>query len=148
MSLIEAEADNVHCDEITIATSDDLPLATLLLVICDPQQRQMCKLDMEAQGYHVLSTPLGREALKALRHASIDLVIVDAVLPDMHGLDLIGKIAAHDSRVPIILRAPAQDLASNFRYWAADAVVEDAAITGHFQPEEIALLLQNRKSLN
>lgn len=146
MSTIETEP--LHSDEIAAAISNNFPLATLLLVMCDPQQRQMCKLDMEAQGYHVLSTPLGRDALKALRHASIDLVIVDVVLPDMHGLDLIGKIAAHDSRVPIILRAPAQDLASNFRYWAADAVVEDAALTGNFQPEEIALLLQNRKSPN
>ncbi len=146
MSTIETEP--LHSDEIAAAISNNFPLATLLLVMCDPQQRQMCKLDMEAQGYHVLSTTLGRDALKALRHASIDLVIVDAVLPDMHGLDLIGKIAAHDSRVPIILRAPAQDLASNFRYWAADAVVEDAALTGIFQPEEIALLLQNRKNPN
>lgn len=138
----------LHSDEIAAATSENFSLATLLLVMCDLQQSQMCKLDMEAQGYHVLSTPLGCEALKALRHASVDLIIVDAVLPDMHGLDLIGKIAAHNPRVPIILRAPAQDLASNFRYWAADAVVDDAALTGNFQPGEIALLLQNRKSLN
>lgn len=146
MSIIEAES--FHSDEIAVAISDDFPLATLLLVMCDPQQRQMCKLDMESQGYHVLSTSLGHEALKALRHTPVDLVIVDAVLPDMHGLDLIGKIAAHDSRLPIILRAPAQDLASNFRYWAADAVVADAPGEGYFQTEEIALLLQNGKSLN
>lgn len=145
MTLIESSS--LEEDEIAIAISDDFPLATLLLVMCEPQQRQMCKLDMESQGYHVLSTSLGQEALKALRHTPVDLVIVDAVLPDMHGLDLIGKIAEHDARLPIILRAPAQDLASNFRYWAADVVVAETAAQAYVQTE-VATLLQTRKNLH
>lgn len=145
MTLIATE--HFQNEDTAIAIADDLPVATLLLVMCDPQQVQMGKLEMEAQGYSVLIASLAQEALKILQRSSIDLVIVDAVLPDMRGLDLIGKIAAWDSRLPIILRAPAQDLTNDFRYWAADAVISDAVGQCYFPPE-IAVLLQNRKGLH
>lgn len=145
MTLIATE--HLQNVDTAIAIADGLPAATLLLVISDPQQRQMSKLDMEAQGYSVVSASLGQDALKILQRYSVDLVIVDAMLPDMRGLDLIGKIAMLDSRLPIILRAPAQDLTNDFRYWAADAVISEAAGQSYLYPE-ITTLLQNRKSLH
>ncbi len=137
----------VSCDpqaeDIAIAVADDLALAALLLVTSDPQQALASKLGLESQGYYVVCARLAGEALQLLQRIPFDLVIVDAILPDMHGLDLIGKIAEWDAHLPIILNSDKHDVTSNFRYWAADAVVDQS---GDRRPllHDVKSLLQNR----
>ncbi len=131
-------------EDIAIAIADDLPLASLLLVTNDWQQSLARKLELESQGYYVVCARLAGEALQLMQRLPFDLVIVDAILPDMHGLDLIGKIAERDARLPIILNSRQQDLANNFRYWAADAVVDESIGCGPLL-QDIKNLLGNRK---
>lgn len=133
-----------RAEDIAIAVADDLALAALLLVTSDPQRALASKLELESQGYYVVCARLAGEALQLLRRISFDLVIVDAILPDMHGLELIGKIAAQEERLPIILRSNHQDIPNNFRYWAADAVV-DRSTSGTSLLPNIKDLLKNRK---
>jgi len=131
-------------EDIAIAIADDLPLASLLLVTNDWQQSLARKLELESQGYYVVCARLAGEALQLMQRLPFDLVIVDAILPDMHGLDLIGKIAEQDARLPIILNSRQQDLANNFRYWAADAVVDESSGCGPLL-QDIKNLLGNRR---
>jgi DNA-binding response OmpR family regulator len=142
-----AYPERLQEDEITIAISDEFARATVLLVLSDPQQSLACKLELEAKGYYALRTPLGREALMILQHVPVDLVIVDTVLPDMNGLELIGKIAALAPGLPIIFHAPGQDFSTDFRSWAADSVIADPGAVCHMA-SEVEMLLQNRKTCN
>lgn len=144
MKVAPAMSSDPHAEDIAIAIADDLALAALLLVTSDPQQALASKLELESQGYYVVCAHLAVEALHLLQRLPFDLVIVDAVLPDLHGLELIGKIAEWDARLPIILNSNHQDIPNNFRYWAADAVV-DRSPAGTPLLHNIESLLQNRK---
>ncbi|MDZ7266695.1 MAG: response regulator [candidate division KSB1 bacterium] len=136
--------DHAGSDDDAIAIADDLTLACLLLVSSDPQQGLARKLELESQGYYVICAHLATEALQLMQWMPFDLVIVDTVLPDMHGLDLISQIAARTPHLPIILAAPPSDLAHDFRSWTADAVVDHTS-SGASLLVHVMTLLQGRK---
>jgi two-component system cell cycle response regulator DivK len=60
---------------------------------------------LEAHGYNVLQTRDGMEALKLVRHHTLDLILMDIQLPDISGLDVIKWIRADDDlkAIPIIV---------------------------------------------
>lgn len=147
MNVALAMSCDPQAEDIAIAVPDDLPLAALLLVTSDSQQAMASKLELESQGYYVVCARLAGEALQLLQRIPFDLVIVDAVLPDMHGLELIGKIAERDARLPIILNSNQQDIPNNFRYWAADAVISPAT-DGSGLHAQLAGLLDRHRSLS
>lgn len=66
----------------------------------------------------------GEEAFATFEQEKIDAVVADALLPDMHVLDLIDGIAAKRRRIPIVVNSPYTVCNHNFRYWIADAIVE------------------------
>jgi DNA-binding NtrC family response regulator len=55
------------------------------------------------EGFKVISASNGLEALKVLKNNSINIVITDERMPDLSGLDLLTKIKAFDSDIPVIL---------------------------------------------
>ncbi len=97
---------------------------TVLLVDGDEIQSLSSKRELESQGYRVVCAHSGEEAFATFDQEKIDAVVADALLPDMHVLDLIDGIAAKRQRIPIVLNSPYTVCNHNFRYWAADAIVE------------------------
>jgi CheY-like chemotaxis protein len=51
---------------------------------------------LELLGYRVLKAPNGLEALAIYRRmgTEIDLILTDAIMPDIHGVELVGRIRA------------------------------------------------------
>jgi CheY-like chemotaxis protein len=43
-------------------------------------------------GYHVLTAESGKPALRLLEHREVDLILVDLLMPDMDGLELIPRL--------------------------------------------------------
>ena len=107
-------------------TDTDLSPA-VLLVDSDANQIRANKTALEAQGYRVVCAYSGHDAFEIFTHEKIDAVVVDVLLPDMHVLDLIEEIAAKRNHIPIIVNNAYAGYKENFRYWAADAVVEKSA---------------------
>ena len=60
---------------------------------------------LRAEGYHVSTCNNPSEAVELYRddHEHIDLVIVDMVMPDMSGIELLEKIREIDPGVPVVL---------------------------------------------
>jgi DNA-binding response OmpR family regulator len=100
------------------------PPPTVLLVDGDEMQSLLSKSELESQGYRVVCAHSGEDAFAVFEQEKIDAVVADALLPDMHVLDLIDGIAARRRRVPIVVNSPYTVCNHNFRYWAADAIVE------------------------
>jgi CheY-like chemotaxis protein len=98
------------------------PTPTVLLVDGDEIQSLASKRELESQGYRVVCAHSGEEAFATFELEKIDAVVADSILPDMHVLDLIDGIAAR--RIPIVVNSPYTVCNHNFRYWAADAIVE------------------------
>ncbi len=88
---------NVHYERL-------MPAKTILLVDDDPGFLLNLSGVLTKAGYQVVAALTGHEAWKILErdHATIDLLIVDLVLPDIHGLEIIGAVTRRPSRLKII----------------------------------------------
>ena len=113
---------------------------TLLIVEDDPDTSEMLRVYFEAQGYRVVCAHSGEQAFAAFEQEKIDAVVADSLLPDMHVLDLIDGIAAKRRRIPIVVNTPYTVCNHNFRYWAADAIVEKSPDRNKLFAQVAALL--------
>lgn len=69
------------------------PAMTRILVVDDEEGIQAgCRRVLEPEGYQVETAASGREGMEKFRHHPADLVLIDVVLPDMRGVDLLGPI--------------------------------------------------------
>ncbi len=77
----------------------------ILIVDDDAQIRQLAGKFLREHGYRVTAARDGREMRQSLANASIDLVILDIMLPGSNGLDLCREIRSRSSLPVIMLTA-------------------------------------------
>lgn len=58
---------------------------------------------LEEEGFEVLTANSGREALEIQKTSDVDLVLTDMKMPSMDGIELLEKIKARDSDMPVIM---------------------------------------------
>jgi CheY-like chemotaxis protein len=58
---------------------------------------------LEKEGHQVAVARSGAEGLKAFRRGKVDLVVVDYVMPQMNGAEVVRKIKDVSPRLPVIL---------------------------------------------
>ena len=75
---------------------------TILVVEDEENIRFSLVAGLEREGYEVLAAARGEDALQQLRQSSVDMVLLDVMLPDMSGLDVC-RLIRRDSNVPIIM---------------------------------------------
>jgi two-component system chemotaxis response regulator CheY len=76
-----------------------------LLVVDDSSSiRELLKITLEAENYHVTLSVDGLDALNYLDGRHYDLIITDLHMPNMNGMELIGKIRKKEEYkyVPIL----------------------------------------------
>ena len=76
--------------------------ATILVVEDDENIRYSLVSGLEREGYSVLATDQGEQALEILSRRDPDLVLLDLMLPDISGLDVC-RLIRKKSQVPIIM---------------------------------------------
>jgi putative two-component system response regulator len=79
--------------------------ANLLVVDDDPDSRDVVARYLAREGYSVKSAANGREALVAVATTIPDLIILDAMMPEMSGVEFLQVIRSYLrwSTVPVIL---------------------------------------------
>ena len=77
----------------------------VLLAEDDPALRRYLEVVLQRAGYEVVSAADGLEAMKLLLNTSVDVVITDAVMPNLDGYELCRfmRNSKHLSKLPIIL---------------------------------------------
>ena len=78
----------------------------ILLVEDEEHLARGLRFNFESEGYDVEVMERGEEALERLLDAGatpIDLVVLDVMLPDMSGLEVLGRLRAAESGVPVLL---------------------------------------------
>lgn len=77
-------------------------MPTILLVEDETNVRETLALNLNAEGYTVLTAADGLAGLQAAREHKPDLVLLDLMLPELDGLSLC-RLLRRDSDVPIIM---------------------------------------------
>ena len=78
------------------------PNIKILLVDDDPNIRQLVNLYLEKEGYDVILSDRGDDALKKFRESPPNLVLLDLMLPGIDGLQVCREMRKL-SNIPIIM---------------------------------------------
>jgi len=98
-------------------------MAAILIVEDDGNQRLLLQDELGSQGHSITTAANGHEALDTIARFMPDLVIVDIAMPEMDGLELLGKLLAINNHLPVIIHTAYASYKDNFMSWAADAYV-------------------------
>jgi len=79
------------------------PPKRILVVDDDSEVRQLSAEVLVRSGYHVDAVEDGAVAWDALRHNSYDLLVTDHNMPKLTGVELVKKLRAAHSALPVIL---------------------------------------------
>jgi CheY-like chemotaxis protein len=79
--------------------------ATLLVVDDHPANRELLARRLERAGYEIEMAESGPEALEILGRAQVDLVLLDIMMPEMSGLEVLTRIreTRSASELPVIM---------------------------------------------
>ena len=103
-----------------------------ILIIEDEEKiARVLALDLGHEGYVVHHVPNGREGWEAAKSGKWDLILLDIMLPELNGLEVLRRIRQADQAVPIILltaRDSIPDKVSGLDYGANDYVTKPFSI--------------------
>ena len=75
---------------------------TILVVDDEPRMIEFIRMNLEFEGYRVTSAASGYEALRKLAEEIPDLVLLDIMMPEMDGFEVL-KGMRETSKVPVII---------------------------------------------
>ncbi|MEM8925443.1 MAG: response regulator transcription factor [Actinomycetota bacterium] len=81
----------------------------ILVVDDDASMRSFVRRNLEARDYEVEECANGMEALATLRHATIDLVVLDIMMPHLDGYETCRRLRAFTDVPVIVLTAMADE---------------------------------------
>lgn len=89
----------------------------------DPDIRQLLSFNLTAEGFHVLAACDGDEAWMLARNAAPDLIVLDVMMPERDGLDVLASLKAHPRTrdVPVVLLTAKASDADVWDGWRAGA---------------------------
>lgn len=76
-------------------------MGTILVVEDEPDQIRLIRLRLEARGHRVLTAGKAKEGIDLAAREKPDLILLDMILPDMHGLDAAIKLKQNRDTRPI-----------------------------------------------
>jgi DNA-binding NtrC family response regulator len=83
-------------------TATETALERILVVEDDTELRRTLEALLSAHGYHVVTSPDGREALRRLQSETVDLVVTDLRMPGLGGEALLEQVRATFPELPVI----------------------------------------------
>ena len=76
-------------------------LANILVVDDENDILEMTSIMLTSSGHEVLTASDGEKALDLVKHNDVDLILLDAVMPGMHGLDVC-RVLKRDPKTKLI----------------------------------------------
>jgi DNA-binding NtrC family response regulator len=114
----------------------------ILIVDDEPSNRNILSQELTHEGYSVAVAGDGREALRKVELSRPDLIILDYMMPDLSGLEVLKELRNRENDTPVVMIT-----AYGTMERAVEAMKEGAYdfITRPFEPDHIALVV--RKAL-
>jgi DNA-binding response OmpR family regulator len=121
--------------------------AKLLLVSSDEILAKACRVRFAREGFEVEHSNSGHEGLAKARRWIPDIILLDLVLPGMHGLDVLKWLRDVPwlLKVPVVLlieRALAADILNECLLWGADSYLHKESVSLHEIVQHVQTVLQ------
>jgi two-component system, OmpR family, alkaline phosphatase synthesis response regulator PhoP len=104
----------------------------LILVVEDDEDMLFgVRHNLEYEGYRTAAATTGRDALQKVAKLAPDLVILDVMLPEMNGFDVLRELRVTHARLPVILltsKSLESDKLQGFQLGADDYVTKPFSI--------------------
>jgi DNA-binding response OmpR family regulator len=113
----------------------------VLLIEDDARIREIVERGLRMRGFVALSAGDGVSGLRLVCKHAVDLVLLDLVLPDHHGLAVLKAIRTAKPRLPVIALTALDDV--RHRVHGLDAGVDDY-VTKPFSIDELAARIRAR----
>jgi DNA-binding response OmpR family regulator len=102
--------------------------STVLVVEDEPAVRNLITAALKDEGYRVLQARNGQEAIRVVNEQPAGaerpcLVLLDLMLPDLNGLQVLERLAAPDARVPVVAMSASRQHLAAAQESGADAVL-------------------------
>jgi len=105
------------------------------IVVIDDEEDilELLEYNLIKEGYRVISIPDGKEGLETVRELVPDLIILDLMLPGLHGLDLCriiknDKYLAHIPIVMLTAKGEEEDIVTGLELGADDYITKPFSI--------------------
>ncbi len=98
-------------------------MKTILVVEDDANQLLLYRQELSLEGYNVIAAEDGDKALRKIKEYSIDLVVMDIILPGMTGIELMDGILSGRWEIPIIINTAYSGYKNDYMTWMVDAYI-------------------------
>ena len=99
----------------------------VLIVEDDAAQRVLYEMEISDMGYEVILARDGLEAVEKVTSQKPDVIILDLMLPNMHGLEALRKMLGINACLPVIINSAYSHYKNNFMSWAAEEYIVKSA---------------------
>lgn len=94
--------DRVFIDKILENFMNDIEKKRTVLVVDDnPRMLKFIEIDLKHVGFQVITTTSGEEAIDIIRSNKPDIMLLDMIMPELDGLEVLRRLRAF-SRMPVI----------------------------------------------
>ena len=116
-------------------------MAHILIADDDPMILRLLEASLRATDHEITTMADGREVLEALGKTRPDIVILDSMMPDVSGLEVLQSLKADDAskEIPVILmtaRAEEEDIANGLQLGAEEYLVKP------FPPKDLVAIIE------
>jgi DNA-binding response OmpR family regulator len=106
----------------------------VLVVDDDPQVVRLLRVNLELEGYDVVSASDGIQALDAVAKEKPDLIVCDVMMPGMDGVEVVRRLRADNVTLPVVMLS-AKAMRSDMR--AGLEAGANEYVTKPFDPAEL-----------
>lgn len=112
----------------------------ILLVEDEENIRDIVKMNLEMEGYEVITAGDGKRAIKLTKDQHFDLLILDIMIPEINGIQVCEQVRLRNATVPIIFLTAKDNPADKIEGLKRGA---DDYVTKPFNLEEFLLRVNN-----
>ena len=121
-------------------------MAKILIVEDEEPQRMLYETEISEMGHQVILARDGTEAVDAARKQKPDVVVLDLMIPKLHGLEALKKMLGNNPNIPVIIHTAYSHYKDDFMSWAAEEYIVKSADLGELKNAIKRALAGRRKS--
>jgi len=146
-SMIQSIFTPPHSNRLEGPTVSEVERGSLLVVDDNEINRDILSRSLERRGHHVAVAASGREALSILASRQFDLILLDVMMPDLNGFQVLQELRSNSPicDVPVIFISALDDALGKVQAFRTGGV---DYVTKPFQAEEVIARVENQLKIS